>query len=269
MSGNSKSTGSDKALIVTRKVGDNQFGQRAADGYFNATAMCQAAGKRFDNYMARIATKQFLRRISSNPENQGFELIKTIRGGPPERRGIWVHPEVAIHLASWLSPEFAALVPGWAADWWRQQGEYQAALKEWISPDLRPWVLTFPPSFYAEIYRLKGWPGPIGHQRPSVIGHYTNDIVYARLAPGLLETLRIKNPRQITGERKDRHHQWLTDHRGYPKLKEHLGKVVMLMRGADDWDQFMREIDRYLPVFTDQLSLFESQRREKEMTLWE
>ncbi len=180
-----------------------------------------------------------------------------------------MHPRVAIHLAAWLSPEFEVLVTGWVADWWRQQGEHQASLKAWISPDLRPWVLTFPPSFYAEIYRLKGWPGPIGHQRPSVIGHYTNDIVYARLTPGLLATLRIKNPKQITGERRDRHHQWLTDQKGYPELKKHLHAVETLMRAHDDWDAFMMALNRALPIVTDQLSLFESQRREKEMTLWE
>ena len=260
-----------KALIITREVGAHPFGQRASDGYFDATAMCDAVqGKRFQDYRRRKTTKVFLDLLSSNTGIPVFELIRSIRGGPPDRRGIWIHPEVAIDLASWLSTEFKALVPGFVVEWFRQQGERQASLKEWISPELRPWVHTFPPSFYEEIYRLNGWPGPVGSQHPSVVGHYTNDIVYARLTPGLLQTLRIKNPKQITGERKNRHHQWLTDHQGYPKLKEHLGKVIMLMRGADDWDQFMRELDRYLPVFTDQLSLFESQRREREMrTLWE
>ncbi len=264
-----KPAGNDKALIVTREVDGHPFGQREADGYFNATAMCHAVGKRFDNYMARPATKDFLRRISSNPENQGFELIRSIRGGPPDRRGIWVHPEVAIHMASWLSPEFAALVPGWVAEFWRHQGEQQAELKAWISPELRPWVLTFPQSFYDEIYRLNGWPGPVGPQHPPVVGHYTNDIVYARLTPGLLETLRIKNPKQITGERKDRHHQWLTEREGYPRLKQHLHAVETLMRSHDDWKEFRIALDRALPVVTHQLSLFESRKREKEMTLWE
>lgn len=263
-----KPSQNDKALVVTREVSGHQFGQRASDGYFNATAMCKAVkGKRFDNYMVRGATKDFLRRLSSNPRNQGFELVKSIRGGPVERRGIWVHPEVAIDLASWLSPEFKALVPGFVVDWFRHQGELRGALKEWISPDLQPWTLTFPPEFYSEIYRLRGWTGPVGPQRPSVIGHYTNDIVYARLTPGLLATLRIKNPRQITGERRDKHHQWLTKHEGYPRLKEHLRAVVVLMGAFDTWGEFMEALDRTLPIFTQQLSLFESQKAEA--TLWD
>ena len=47
-----------------------------------------------------------------------------------------------------------------------------------------------------------------------------------------------------------------------------VGKLV-LMRAHDDWDAFMMALNRALPVLTNQLSLFESQRREKEMTLWE
>lgn len=92
---------------------------------------------------------------------------------------------------------------------------------------------------------------------------------YARLTPGLLETLRIKNPRQIGGERRDRHHQWLTDQKGYPKLKEHLHAVEALMRSHDDWRGFRIALDRALPIKTDQLSLFESQKREEGLTLWE
>ena len=33
--------------------------------------------------------------------------------------------------------------------------------------------------------------GPIGVKRPSVIGHYTNDFVYTRLVPGVLQELRV------------------------------------------------------------------------------
>ena len=63
-------------------------------------------------------------------------------------------------------------------------------LEEFIAEELQPWTKTFPYEFYEEIFRLKGWPGPDGVKRPSVIGHYTNDIVYARLAPGVLDELK-------------------------------------------------------------------------------
>jgi hypothetical protein len=41
------------------------------------------------------------------------ELVQSIRGGTPELQGTWVHPQVAIALAQWLSPEFAVKVTKW------------------------------------------------------------------------------------------------------------------------------------------------------------
>ena len=55
----------DKALVVTREVGSHQFGQRASDGYFNATAMCKAAEKLFGNYYQLKSTKAFLVQLES------------------------------------------------------------------------------------------------------------------------------------------------------------------------------------------------------------
>ncbi|WP_084788666.1 P63C domain-containing protein [Bradyrhizobium sp. Cp5.3] len=46
------------------------------------------------------------------------------------------------------------------------------------------------------------------------------------LAPGVLEELKKANPRQESGRRKHKHFQWLTENRGYPKLREHLGSSV-------------------------------------------
>lgn len=257
----------EKHLVVTRKVGDHEFGQRTSDGYFNATAMCRAAGKRFHDYAKSAKTKAVLEALEAETRKSVSELAQRVRGGQPDLQGTWVHPYVAIDLASWLSPEFKALVPIWVTDWFRRQGEMRATLKEWISPDLRPWILTFPPEFYGEIYRLNGWDGPVGPKRPSVIGHYTNDIVYARLEPGLLATLRDLNPRRLDGDRKDRHHQWLTAHQGYPALKERLAALVALMQASDTWKEFQVTLDRVFPIHTDQLSLFESRKRHP--TLWD
>ena len=55
----------DKALVVTREVDGHPFGQRASDGYFDATAMCQAAGKRFNNYFRSAKTQDTLKALAS------------------------------------------------------------------------------------------------------------------------------------------------------------------------------------------------------------
>jgi len=66
-------------------------------------------------------------------------------------------------------------------------------------------------------------------ERPFVIGHYTNDFVYERLAPGVLKELKARNLSQPGGGRRHRHHQWFTPDLGPPKLKKHLAAVTALM----------------------------------------
>ena len=129
----------------------------------------------------------------------------------------------------------------------RAQRALAAILEKFIAEELQPWTKTFDYEFYKQIFRLKKWPGPEGTRRPSVIGRYTNDLVYERLAPGVLDELRRKNPAKPGGGRKARHHQWFTPDLGHPKLKEHLAAVTALMRAAPDWEAFMRSLQRALP----------------------
>ena len=130
-------------------------------------------------------------------------------------------------------------------------------LEEFIAKELQPWTKTFPYAFYTEIARLKDWPPFYSIKRPSVIGHYTNGIVYDRIGPGLLEELRRVNPTSPTGGRKHRHHQWFTPEVGHPKLKEHLAAVTALMRASPNWNTFQRNLQRAFPVLNSQLHLLD------------
>ena len=120
-------------------------------------------------------------------------------------------------------------------------------LEKFIDNELQKWTKTFPYEFYKQIFRLRGWKGPNGVKRPQVIGHYTNDFVYDRLAPGILEELRRINPRLPSGELKNRHHQWFTEDFGHPKLREQLAAVIAIMRLSTNWDNFVRNINKAFP----------------------
>ena len=121
-------------------------------------------------------------------------------------------------------------------------------LEKFIAKELQPWTRTFPIEFYEQIFRLRGWPGPDGVKRPSIIGHYTNDFVYARIAPEVLEELQRKNPTIAPGQRRHRHHQWFTPEFGHPKLREHIAGVIALMRAASNWSAFTRSLERAFRV---------------------
>ena len=126
----------------------------------------------------------------------------------------------------------------------REQRALAKVLEKYLAEELQPWTKTFPYEFYEQIFRLKGWSGPQGYKRPSVIGHYTNEIVYARLAPGVLEELRKRNPVRRNGDRLNKHHQWFNPEFGHPKLREHLIAVIALMRAATSWATFKMGLQR-------------------------
>jgi P63C domain len=129
-------------------------------------------------------------------------------------------------------------------------------LERFVAKELRPWIKTFPSDFYREIYRLNGWPAyEEGTGKPGVIGHWTNNIVYRRLAPGVLAELKRLTPRDETGRHKHKLFQRLSEDIGHPKLREHLTGVVMLMKYAPDWQTFMERLDREYPQWGETLLL--------------
>lgn len=137
----------------------------------------------------------------------------------------------------------------------REENALATILEKFIAKELQPWVRTYPYEFYQEIFRLKGWPGPEGHKRSPLIGLYTNDIVYARLAPGVLEELRKRNPTVAPGRRRHHHHQWFTPDPGYVKLNQHLAAVIALMKAAPNWTAFQRSLNRVFPKMNEQIAL--------------
>jgi P63C domain len=140
----------------------------------------------------------------------------------------------------------------------RARRALEKILEEFISKELVRWAKRFPDEFYEQMFRLRGWRyAEIGTvKRPGVVGKWTNDFVYARLAPGVLTELQQKNPADEQGRRKHRHHQWLTEDVGHPKLREHLTAVIALMRASTTWEMFTRLLNRALPRYSETLPLF-------------
>jgi hypothetical protein len=135
----------------------------------------------------------------------------------------------------------------------------QAILEKYLTDEWAKWTKTFPDEFYIQLFRLKGvpYPPPGKHKnwRPSYVGHWTNDIVYDRLAPGVKKELRKLNPRTERGHRKRKHFQYLTQDYGTPALREHLSNVIFLMRGCRDWDDFRRRLESAAPRQGDTMPL--------------
>jgi len=128
-------------------------------------------------------------------------------------------------------------------------------LEAFVAKELQPWVKTFPSDYYEQMFRLRGLPYPPENARykPQYFGSLTNDVVYKRLAPGVLDELKKQAAKD---ERKGaKLHQQLTPLLGHPRLREHLASVVSIMKLSRDYDDFMQKLDMLHPKYTDTLQI--------------
>ena len=130
----------------------------------------------------------------------------------------------------------------------REQRALQAILDQYLRSEFAVWAKRFPDEFYKQMFRLKGWkPSAAAGTKPILVGYYTKDVVYSRLAPGIVEELAQLNPKDANGRRKVKHHQWLSDEIGHSALSQHLYAVINLMKISSTWAEFMNFINIALP----------------------
>lgn len=138
----------------------------------------------------------------------------------------------------------------------RDKDTLQKILDKYLLKEYAKWAKRFPDDFYREMFRLRGWQWKgMSVNRPSVVGKYTNDIVYERLAPGVLQELKRLNPKDEKGNRKAKYQQFLTEDTGVPALDKHLHSIMALMRASASYPQFERMLARSFPKLGQQIPL--------------
>ena len=138
----------------------------------------------------------------------------------------------------------------------RRRNALQKLLDKYLRVEYAKWAKRFPDDFYRHIFRLRDWDfDETTSRRPGAVAQYTKDIVYKRIAPGLLKEIEERNPKGPTGRRKTKHHQWLTEEIGHPALQSHLIGVTALMRASTTWSQFQRSLNRAYPMYGDTIEL--------------
>ena len=87
------------------------------DGYVNATLLCKAAGKRIDNWMRLTGTKKIIKELYRSLTCEETDLISIIQGGNDKlSQGTYLHSDLGIQLAQWISPSFAIQVSRWTRE---------------------------------------------------------------------------------------------------------------------------------------------------------
>lgn len=122
-------------------------------------------------------------------------------------------------------------------------------LDKFLHDEKRKWSKTFPDEFWHKLIKIKGYPNYIALKRPSFVGHWVNDIIYDRLAPGIREKLNKLNPRKPSGRRGGTHTQHLTEDYGIPELKSHIDKTMVLMDASSSKAEFEKLLNKSLPKY--------------------
>jgi len=91
------------------KVDGFEF-QYRNDDYVNLTKMCKQAKRLLSTYLRSSHYKNFIKELALSQNCTAEELIQKRVGGVPSEQGTYGHPMLAIHLAQWLSPQFALAV---------------------------------------------------------------------------------------------------------------------------------------------------------------
>jgi hypothetical protein len=139
----------------------------------------------------------------------------------------------------------------------RDKAELHAILAAYVAKELMPWTSRFPLEFYKEMFRLRNWPfSHISKVRgPRYAGKLTNELIYKKLPPGVLDELRRLNPSNEKWQRKHKCFQFLTNAIGNPHLEKQVAVVTTLMRISSNWKAFERNFNRAFPPAVKQETL--------------
>ena len=241
----------------------------------------QTSGSRLKRYLNQESLKQF---IYNGKDEKHFEPIDCYNGGSPvhgyeatilvdicdaflqARNEISLSPrqkiiadQCEILIRAFAKVGITALVDeatGYQDIRAKDKEALQKLLDKFLLIEQAKWAKRFPDEFYLLLFKLKGWTvSEALTKRPSVVGTYTNNIVYERIAPGILEELQKRNPVTDNKRRTHKHHQYLTEDVGHPELQNHLAAVIALMRISQNWEQFMLFLDKAYTRFGDTMPI--------------
>lgn len=75
----------------------------------NATEMGKKFAKRVTDWMDNQYSKEYIQELTEvrKSVSADFQAVRIVKGGNPELQGTWMHEDVALEFARWLSPAFA------------------------------------------------------------------------------------------------------------------------------------------------------------------
>lgn len=245
------------------------------NAFFNATEPAKAFGKKVNDYLKTTQTQEIIQAVLEDlNETDRFsknrfatvtrdltydDLVIIKKGGVnPKEQGTWLHPELAVHFAQWLSPKFYVKCNRIVSDILNLELNKQhetLKLSDFLNQIPSQWRKTFPDEFFAEVMRL--WQGNYDWSRsdgtPPFVGNIINKYVYDYLD----ETI-VDKAKQIQAECEQQAfiHQFIEDKYGKDVLKSHINVIINFMKASLDKDMFIGFYNNLVRSKSKQIQLY-------------
>jgi hypothetical protein len=111
------------------KLGEFNVIMIKENGYINATKVCTSGGKHFYKWSSTDKSKEMVQDLEKILKDSGSEdtsaLIIVKGGDNPLVSGTYVHPDLIVHIASWVSTKFAFKVSKIVNTYYQQEYLYE------------------------------------------------------------------------------------------------------------------------------------------------
>ncbi|MGE4334941.1 MAG: KilA-N domain-containing protein [Pigmentiphaga sp.] len=214
-----------------------------SDGWIHATEAAKRFGKRPQHWLDTEQTAEYIREALDELAEQDPEIFKSrnpdllveVRKG--RYGGTWIHPELAIEFARWLSPKFARACDRHIKAMIRSQSitySDEQIVAMLTLTDATTWEKRFADPFYRALGRLTSMPFT-GHASgtPPLFGKITAEWVYGVALPK--PVYEAAKSRCRAGEKI---HQYLADD-ALRAVEAQLIAITALANGCVDYQDFV------------------------------
>ena len=132
----------------------------------------------------------------------------------------------------------------------RDSQELQKILSAYILPEHRSWLQVVPDEFTDEIYRVYGWERKAQNRGPRYAGKLIRQLVYEKMPKPILPALDEQNPSE-KGQRKLKHHQFLTPKQGLDHFRSQIITIMTLLRISMNKQEFKAHLRRLYSAQTE------------------
>lgn len=117
--------------LITRAWNGTPIARRTTDGFVNATAMCRANDKRWADYWRTDRAGEYAEALFEETQIPISQLVQVRHGNET-----WIHPQVAVDLARWISAPFAVFMDRW----------FLEVLEQRKTQETQPAIISLPPA---------------------------------------------------------------------------------------------------------------------------